>query len=794
MAIAFIIAIGSGVYAGLSSMTEWRRASYDASYEALNTHDLLVTTADGTFVPEGALRSALDSVDDPDRVEVAEERLVLPTQVDASALADDVLLVPGRLVGVQVDGDGPMVDSLEVEAGRGLSGTDDGTGAVVLDSHFADHHGLPDTGEIELSSGVVEYVGTGYSPEYFVIAGEQGSFLAQAGFAVMFAPLATAQELLGAEGQVNQLAVRLTDGVDAQAARDELEAVLAEVVPDAATEVAWIEEDRIYRQFYDDIDGDQKVFSVFAVLILAGAAFAAFNLTGRIVEAQRREIGVGMAIGLPRTQIAIRPVLVGIEVALIGVVAGVGVGLLIAGLMSDLNLAFVPLPVWIDDFQVGPFLRGALLALGLVFVATVLPVWRAVRVDPVEAIHTRPGLTKSGGFAPQLSRVPLPGNSIQQFPFRNVVRQPRRTLLTVFGIAAAIAVAVALFGMIDSFLATIDRGEAEILGDSPERVIATLDFFYPTDAEEVDAIVGLDGVASAEPVLDVGGALIGQDGEEIETFISVVDLESEQWRPTAASGSLSTDEPAVVIAQKAADDLGVEPGGTVTLRHPVREGTTGYTFVESEVPVAAVHANPYRFMTYMDLRHADLMGLDGIVNAVSVVPEADTTAGDLKQSLFGRPGVAAVEGVSEVAGGLRDALEDFLGFLYVIQVFVLLMALLIAFNSTSISSDERRREHATMFAFGLPTRSVMAMTVLESFMVGVAATALGILVGRGIIGWMVNVLLPDTNPDLGIVVDVSAGTYLTAAVLGIVAVSIAPLLTARRLRRMDIPSTLRIVE
>jgi hypothetical protein len=38
------------------------------------------------------------------------------------------------------------------------------------------------------------------------------------------------------------------------------------------------------------------------------------------------------------------------------------------------------------------------------------------------------------------------------------------------------------------------------------------------------------------------------------------------------------------------------------------------------------------------------------------------------------------------------------------------------------------------------------------------------------------------------------GTIATAAVLGIVAVGLAPLLGARRLRHLDIPSTLRVAE
>jgi putative ABC transport system permease protein len=216
--------------------------------------------------------------------------------------------------------------------------------------------------------------------------------------------------------------------------------------------------------------------------------------------------------------------------------------------------------------------------------------------------------------------------------------------------------------------------------------------------------------------------------------------------------------------------------------------------VESEFPVAAVHPNPYRFFLYLHDDHADQMNLAGVVNEISVVPEDGLTSADLKERLFGEPGVAAVEGVNEVARTIRDTFEDFLGFLNAIQGFVLLMAVLIAFNSTSISSDERRREHATMFAFGLPVRTVMLLTIVESLLIGILATLLGILFGRALITYVVRFLLPSTTPDLWVVVDVSARTYLTAALLGVVAVAVAPLLTLRRLRRMDIPSTLRVVE
>ena len=46
----------------------------------------------------------------------------------------------------------------------------------------------------------------------------------------------------------------------------------------------------------------------------------------------------------------------------------------------------------------------------------------------------------------------------------------------------------------------------------------------------------------------------------------------------------------------------------------------------------------------------------------------------------------------------------------------------------------------------------------------------------------------------GLDVAISTGTLATAFVLGVIAVAAAPLLTIRRLRRMDIPGTLRVVE
>src|SRR5674476_24276 len=85
VAIAAIIALGSGIYAGLGSTSAWRQQSLDASFAGLAAHDIEVSPVAGFFVPQdqllGAVRSAgghgLSTVEA--RLAVSYTHLTLPT-------------------------------------------------------------------------------------------------------------------------------------------------------------------------------------------------------------------------------------------------------------------------------------------------------------------------------------------------------------------------------------------------------------------------------------------------------------------------------------------------------------------------------------------------------------------------------------------------------------------------------------------------------------------------------------------------------------------------------------------
>jgi putative ABC transport system permease protein len=221
---------------------------------------------------------------------------------------------------------------------------------------------------------------------------------------------------------------------------------------------------------------------------------------------------------------------------------------------------------------------------------------------------------------------------------------------------------------------------------------------------------------------------------------------------------------------------------------------TGVALADSRFRVAGVHPYPLRPVAYLDPASAEVFGLTGTANQLTVLPDGDADPDDVRRALFEVPAVAGVTSPASLADAFREAVDEFVGILAVVALVTVALVLLIAFNAASISADERRREHATMFAYGLRGRTVLGMSMTESAMLGVLGTAVGVALGSLVLRWMVLSQLPDTLPEIGLTVDLTRTSIVQAAALGIIALAVAPLFTAGRLRHMDVPGTLRVVE
>ncbi len=205
------------------------------------------------------------------------------------------------------------------------------------------------------------------------------------GVDVALVPLALAQTLAGAPGQIDHVAVALQPDADVE----QVKADLAQRIGPALAVVRAVSSQGVM----GNVLLVQVGLAIVGLIILLAAGFVILNAFAMSVTGRTREIGALRALGMTRRQV-MRTVLAEAGLlGLLGVTAGVGVGLGLAwAVMRALGtLEDTPLVV-----QGWGLLLSAALGLGVTLAAALQPAWRAGRVSPIVA--TRPEATVSEGW------------------------------------------------------------------------------------------------------------------------------------------------------------------------------------------------------------------------------------------------------------------------------------------------------------------------------------------------------------------------------------------------------------
>jgi lipoprotein-releasing system permease protein len=167
-------------------------------------------------------------------------------------------------------------------------------------------------------------------------------------------------------------------------------------IPNVVT-VVW---QRANASFFNALQVERNVMFLILTLIILVAAFNIISSLIMLVKDKGRDIAVLRTMGATRGMVMRIFLMSGASIGIVGTVMGVVLGLLfcrnIDTLKGWLESAFhtelfspeiyflTHLPAIVDPTEV---LQVALMSLGLSFLATIYPSWRAARLDPVEALR-----------------------------------------------------------------------------------------------------------------------------------------------------------------------------------------------------------------------------------------------------------------------------------------------------------------------------------------------------------------------------------------------------------------------
>ena len=144
---------------------------------------------------------------------------------------------------------------------------------------------------------------------------------------------------------------------------------------------------------------------------------------------------------------------------------------------------------------------------------------------------------------------------------------------------------------------------------------------------------------------------------------------------------------------------------------------------------------------------------------------------------------------------LRDARSRWMHVLGIALMIGVGIGTSVAMGSlTNLNAEERAKDHATMFAYGVPVRRAVFNLCVEGLVLGIVSILLSALFGYALLRWMVTVVFREAFPDVGIPVAFDPARVSAFLIVGGLLVALAPIFSGRKLKRMDIPARLRVTE
>lgn len=590
-----------------------------------------------------------------------------------------------------------------------------------------------------------------------------------------------ANELFTDGGHVQYIDVAGSDlaarGLTQNDLRDEIAAALPDLKVQTAADVR--------AETQDEVETALSFVNYFllafgAIALLVGS-FIIYNTFSMIVAQRVRELALLRAIGASRGQVSRSVVLEALVVGIVGSALGFAGGVGLAyGLRALLNSFDLGLPS--GSLALEP--RTVVVAFAVGIVVTVLsayaPARRAAKIPPVAAmreefasagdtLRTRTfigvglgvagaaalviGAQSTGGSAaatvgvgavalifatalaaPSLSRpvvgalgavITRPFGAIGRLARTNSVRNPRRTAATAFALMLGLML-VTVIGVLGSTAkssvdALVDTGvEADYILSGPQSI--GVPSGAATAAEQVD---GVDRTAVVHPVFvtisgeeEYGAAIDGSPNGLLE--LSMV------------QGTADLDGDGFSVSESEAGSRGWSVGTQVTF--DTVDGTsipvtvTGVYADNALIGNWVVSGNIYRQVT------PSITRLDVLV-LVKAVPGTDlgTLRADLEAAT--KPYlVVQVQDTDEFKGSQAQQIDTLLAVLYGLLALAVVIAVLGIVNTLALSVVERRREIGMLRAIGMQRPQVRRIIYLESALIALFGTIVGVALGI-VFGW-----------------------------------------------------------
>jgi putative ABC transport system permease protein len=317
----------------------------------------------------------------------------------------------------------------------------------------------------------------------------------------------------------------------------------------------------------------------------------------------------------------------------------------------------------------------------------------------------------------------------------------------------------------------------------------------PMPASLLERVKAVDGVRVAEGNVTGYAQLVGKDGKAVTTggapSLGVSFNQDTQFTAgsTVRSGRLPSGPTEMAIDAKTAEDTGYQVGdrAKVLFQGPARDFTVSGVIGFGE----ADNLGGARLVGFDLATAQEVMNREGRFDEIDVAAEPGVTPEQLRDRIRAAvdPRYEVLTGeelAADQAAAINDTIGRFLGTALLAFAFVaLLVGAFLIFNTFTIIVAQRTRELALLRCLGASRRQVMNSVLVESLIVAIVASLVGLGLGVLIAGGLRALLSTFLGADIPATgIQFQLRTVIVSLLVGIVVTVLAAVLPARKATRV----------
>jgi putative ABC transport system permease protein len=769
LTIALVVASGIGGFLTSLSAVDSLALARDRFYAEGRFADVFASLKRAPNALAGSLREVPGVAD-------VQTRIQAMVRVEIAGLPDPII---GQLIGVDLRQPARM-NLVTVSSGLGLqrdgAAHSDGSIPALVSEGFFQARKLKfgDTLGVQMNGKQrrLRIVGTALSPE-FIFAGLWG-MPDMRGFGIFWVDREALAAAYDMQGAFNHVAVKLAPGASERSVSAGLARRLA---PYGGRDVHGRAEQSSHQMLDNEIKEQRVLGTVLPAIFLGVAAFLLNVVISRLVSTQREQIAALKALGYPNLAIGLHYLKLVLLIVLLGLALGLLLGDRLGTMFTGLYAEFFHFPSF--EHRIAPWL--VLLSAGITVATAVLGTLNAiiatVRLAPAEAMRPpAPGRYRRTLLERLGVRRMGPG---LRMIIRNMERRRLRTLLSIGGVAAAVAITImgnffrdAIDVIVDTQFTLGLRGEVTVWMNE------AIDHHRGSNE-----LARLDGVTGVEAVRYVPVNLLHGHRQE-RGILRGMAARPDLYRVIDVDGRATLlEDRGLVLTDRLADKLGVRPGDTVLAE--LLEGRP----LTLALPVAGTVREMMGLNAYMDRRSLNRLLGEGDVSTGYVLSVRGGSEAALLEATKALPRVAGAFSKTTMLRNMEEISARNVRIMStILTAFAAVISIGVVYNNARIALAERGWELASLRVLGFTRAEVSALLLGELAIAIAVALPLGMALGYGLIHLISGLLASD---QFFFPVVIQPRTYAWAALCVVAAGVASALVVRRRIDRLDLVAVLK---